>query len=399
MAATDRRTIALIAAGLGAFAPSLLRADGTLDFKFLHYGESDDRTQVSNPELFWQQDFGERGQLGLLLGYDAISGASPTGEVPSLDAASGASASASDIPMVEYSDTRQAATGSYSIRLGSHLPSVSLSVSEEEDYLSRGGSLSDAWDLFDRRSTLHFGAGITRDRIEPVNMTETFHKEGTSFSVGWTQVLGPRDLIDLSYGMESLEGYLTDPYKLVTVGDVTMMEIRPEHRRRQSALIKYGHYFLSRGASKIAYRYYRDDWNVRAHTLDLTHDQRMGDHFILTPRVRLYQQGGAEFFAYEFDEAQEHMSSDYRLSAFWSWLAGIGFTVEINDHFAFNLSGTYMDQTGDDRVTPRTTVVAPAAIAVAALVEDEDGEDDGPGDLSPADMQVVTVVAGFAIRY
>jgi len=398
VAATDGRRLALIAAGLGAFTSGPLRAEGSVDFKFLQYDESDNRTQVSNPELFWQQDFGERGQLGLLLGYDAISGASPTGEIPTLDATSGASASNSDIPMVEFSDTRQAATGSYSIRLGSHLPSVTLSLSEEEDYLSRGGSLSDAWDLFDRRSTLHFGAGITRDLIEPVNMTETFHKEGSSFSLGWTQVLGPRDLLDITYGLEALQGYLTDPYKVVTVGDVTMLEVRPDHRRRSSALIKYGHYFLSRGASKISYRYYWDDWKVRAHTFDLTHDQRMGKHFILTPRVRLYQQEGADFFAYEFEEPQEHMSSDYRLSAFWSWLAGIGFTVEINDHFSFNMSGTYMEQTGVDRVTPRMMVMPPAPLPVAALAEVEDDEH-GPGDLSPADMQVVTAVAGFTVRY
>jgi hypothetical protein len=393
----------MLAAGLGALATTAARADGTVDFKFLRYQESDHRTEVSNPELFWQQDFGERGQFGLLLAYDEITGASPTGEIPSLDAASGASASASDIPMVEYSDTRRAATASYSLRMGSHLPAVSLSFSDESDYLSRGGSISDAWDLFGQRSTLHVGLGITRDRIEPVNMRERFTKDGLSASIGWTQVLGARDLIDISYGLESLDGYLTDPYKSVSVPTivdgvptlVARIENRPDSRRRNSVVFKYGHYFLSRGATKLSYRYYWDDWKVDAHTLEMSHDQRIGRRFILTPRVRFHTQDGADFFSYEYDEAQTYMSSDYRLSAFWSWLAGIGFSVEIGDHVSFSLAAAYQDQIGIDAVTPAQMIVPAAALEE----EDEDEDEGGPGDISPADMQVLTAIAGLSFKF
>ena len=67
-----------LAAGVSAFAAGDLRAQSNLDFRYLLYKESGGRTQVSNPWLYLNQDFGLKGgQLSLLLGYDSISGASP----------------------------------------------------------------------------------------------------------------------------------------------------------------------------------------------------------------------------------------------------------------------------------------------------------------------------------
>jgi len=405
VAATDRKTgrnLGLIAAGIGALAGTSARADTTVDFRFLQYKEGDDRTQVSNPELYLLQDFGEKGQFGLLLSYDSISGASPTGEMPTLDAtASASSASSSSIPKAEYTDTRQAISGSYSKRLGSHLPSITLSYSHESDYLSRGVSLVDSWDLFGGRSTLHAGVGFTRDRIEPVGTSDQLTKSGDSYSIGWTQILGPRDLIDLSVGLEQLDGYLTDPYKRVSLDPNTSVpEVRPDSRSRKSAVVKYGHYFLSRSALKTSYRYYWDDWSINAHTVEMSFDQRIGRKLILTPRLRYYRQGAAEFFGYEFTTPQPYMSGDYRLSSFWSWLAGIGFTVEVSDHVAISLEATYADQTGLDRVTPFSTTTLLLKTPPASL-DPEDDEDDegGPGDVSPADLQTFTATAGLKLRF
>ncbi|HET6373536.1 MAG TPA: DUF3570 domain-containing protein, partial [Candidatus Polarisedimenticolia bacterium] len=250
MAATDGggkgRSLKMLVAGLGALTASSARGEDTVDFKLLHYRESDGRTEVTNPELYYLHDFGAKGQVGLLLGYDSISGASPTGEASTLDATASASSAASAIPMANYSDTRQAASLTYTNRFGSHLPAVTLSWSRESDYSSNGLSLVDGWDLFGGRSTLHLGVGATQDRIEPVTLTDSFSKKSVSFSAGWTQVLGPRDLLDLSFGVDRLNGYLTDPYKLVTVGGVAMPEARPETRLRRTAVLKYGHYFMAR---------------------------------------------------------------------------------------------------------------------------------------------------------
>jgi hypothetical protein len=389
-----------VAAGIGALAGSTVAADTSLDFKFLRYAESDGRTQVNNPELYLLQDFGEKGQLGFLLSYDSISGASPTGEAPTMDATSGASGgSSSTIPQVDYNDTREALSATYSRRFGSHLPSVTLSYSHESDYLSRGAALAESWDLFGGRSTLHFGVGGTSDIIEPVTINDQFTKKSLSFAAGWTQVMGPRDLLDISLGLENYDGYLTDPYKLVTVGATAFSEVRPDTRSRKTAVLKYGHYFLSRSALKTSYRYYQDDWDIKSQTVDLTWDKRIGRRFILSPRLRYYQQGEASFFAYQFDSPQQYMSSDYRLSSFWSWLGGIGFTVEVNDSFSFNLSAAYQDQTGNDRVKPSAAVPLPLAMRSSLLEEEDEEGEGGGGSLSAADLQTITATFGFSIKF
>ncbi len=421
MAAIDRRRrrrIKAIAAGLGTLAGTTARAGSTLDFKFLHYGESDDRTQVSNPELYFSHDFGEAGTLGLLLSYDSISGASPTGEGPTIDATTSASGTSfGAIPLASYKDTRKAANLSYSRRFGTHLPSVALSYSRESDYLSRGVSLVDSWDFNGGRSTLHYGIGGTSDIIEPVNMTEQFTKKSLSLSAGWSQVLGPRDLLDISASLDNFSGYLNDPYKVVTVGvaptSIVVSENRPDSRSRKALIFKYGHYFLNRTALKLSYRYYWDDWSIKAHTLEATYDMRLGRRWIVTPRLRYYRQGNADFFAYEFPVEQTYMSADYRLSSFWSWLAGVGVTWEVSDTLSFNVAGNYQDQTGIDRIEPVAAAAPPPGglrtgglrLGRAVLEDGGGGDDDGEGgggggqSVSPADLRVITVTAGFTIKF
>jgi len=405
VAATEKRGrcgIGILAAGVSALAGSAARADGSVDFRYLFYGENDNRTQVLNPEVYYQQNWGEKGQLGLLLSYDSISGASPTGAVPALDATATASSSGT-IPMAEYTDTRKAAGVNFSRRFGSHLPSVNLSYSKESDYLSRGLSLVDSWEMFGKRSTLHFGFGRIWDDIYPVNMTQQFTKSSSSYSLGWTQVLGPQDLLDVSFGLDKLSGYLTDPYKVVTVGGVDMPEVRPDARSRKTAVLKYGHYFHSRTALKPSFRYYWDDWSIQAYTFGLELDQRFGQKWIVSPELRLYRQGAASFFAFEFAAPQPAMSADYRLSSFWSWKAGLGVTVALNDRVSFNMAAAYQDQTGLDRYTPPPPTVLPLRPGQLAVLleEDDDGEEDegGPTSLSAADMTVLTATLGFTFSF
>jgi len=398
VAATERRrpgTLGLMTAGLSTLFGSAARADSSLDFRTLFYGENDNRTQVVNPEIYYQNNWGEKGTLGLLLSYDSISGASPTGSVPTLDATASASSSGT-IPKAEYTDTRKAVGVNFGRKLGAHLPSVNLSYSKENDYLSRGVSLVDSWEMFGKRSTLHFGFGRTWDDINPMNMTESFTKDSRSYSLGWTQVLGPRDLLDFSLGLDQLSGYLTDPYKVVTVAGVDQPEIRPDARSRKTFVLKYGHYFMSKTAFKPSFRYYWDDWGVKATTLGFDLDHRLGSSLIVSPHLRLYQQSAASFFAFEFPNAQPAMTSDYRLSSFWSWEAGLGCSVALNEKVSLNLAAAYQSQTGLDRYTPPQPIVP---LSLMTRQEDDGGGEGGPTSLSAADMSVFTATVGFSFKF
>ena len=369
--------------------------DTEVDLRLLYYQESGGRTQVVNPELYLRQGLGgTRGELSFFLGYDAITGASPSGAYPTLDATTSASAAgASSIPLVSYSDQRKAGTLSYSRRFGSHLPSIDLSLSQENDYLSRGAGLSDAWTVAGGRGTIRFALGATSDVITPVTLDVSETKSSGSAALGFTWVLGTRDLLDVSGSWTRLSGYLDDPYKVVPVGTITLPEHRPDSRTRLAMLLRHGHSFTTRGALKTTYRYYRDDWNVTAHTLELAYDQHVG-RAIVSVQARGYTQTAASFYGSSFPVAQPFMSADYRLSPFHSALGGLGVTVPLSRIFSLRLEATYQKQLGRDRVIP---LAAPAPLV---LLDDDGGEGASvPRSVSSADLDTITGTVGFSWRF
>ncbi|HEX7615455.1 MAG TPA: DUF3570 domain-containing protein, partial [Thermoanaerobaculia bacterium] len=81
--ASRRPSLSLLAAGAGALAAHGAQAQSQIDARLLYYKESGGRTQVINPLVNVHEDLGDAwGTLDLLLAYDSISGASPTGGYP-----------------------------------------------------------------------------------------------------------------------------------------------------------------------------------------------------------------------------------------------------------------------------------------------------------------------------
>ena len=408
VAATRRRRRRLrklrwLAAGVGACAAGDLRAQSNVDFRYLFYQESGGRTEVSNPWLYVHQDFGLKGgQLSLLLGYDSISGASPTGGYPTLDATTSASgANSNSIPLESYVDERRSASLTYARKLGAHFPSVDISYSEENDYLARGAGVADAWTMANGRGTLHVGAAVSRDVVTPVTTGTSLPKSSNAVAAGYSRILGERDLLDVSMSFTKLSGYLTDPYKIVTVTsgpDAELPESRPRARSRYALLVKYARFFSGAdGALKIGYRYYGDDWSIDASTLDLLYDQRAGARWVVSPLLRLYTQSHASFFGYEFDAPQTFMSSDYRLSAFYSALGGLTVAYSIRHDLVLSVGATYQFQQGRDRVVPAP---APVPLPLRSPLEDgEEGEEGGSSTVSAADMTAITATFGLSWRY
>ena len=158
----------------------------------------------------------------------------------------------------------------------------------------------------------------------------------------------------------------------------------------------------TRGALKTTFRYYWDDWAIRAYTLDLVHDQRLGSDWILTPELRLYSQDAASFFSYQFAAPQTYMTSDYRLSSFYSALGGLTLSYRFPHDVTLSVGATYQRQIGRDRVAPRTAVVPAVTTALGEGGGDDGDEDEdegGPSLVSPADLTTITGTVGLTWRY
>jgi hypothetical protein len=384
------RELPWLAAGLSAIAAREAAGQSFIDTRLLYYKESGDRTEVVNPNVLVHQDLGPTwGALDLHLAYDAISGASPTGGYPTLDvttSASGKTVAGGSVPVAKYQDARKAGTLSYSNKFGAHLPSIDVSYSKENDYTARSFGFSDAWTMVEGRGTLHFGFSVARDIVAPVTKDLRLSKSTNGYALGWTWIVGERDLVDVSGTLLNLSGYLDDPYKIVPIGPTateTSPDHRPDTRSRRALLAKYGHSFPWDGALKATYRYYWDDWAVKGHTLDLVYDQKLGSEWIVSPEIRLYTQGAASFYGSRFATPQPLMSADYRLSPMDSVLGELGVSHKLDERMSVNAGVSYQSQTGRDRLTPLAT--SPTATRVIST--------------SPADLTVAIVTLGFTFSY
>lgn len=360
------RELPWLVAGLGAFAAKDASGQSSVDAQFLFYKESGGRTQVLNPLVLWTQDFGkDGGLLTLNLGYDAISGASPTGAYPSMDvttSASGTVTASGKIPQSTYQDARKSVGLSYARAFGAHLPTVTLEYAKENDYTARSIAISDAWTLMGGRATLHYGIAISRDIVSPVKNPVTnptgadlnYPKNQNGYSLGWTWVFGERDLADVSVSLMNLSGDLTDPYKVVPVGPLdsqqNLPEERPSTRSRKAVVAKYSHFFLWGASVNVLYRFYDDDWSITANTLDVTYNQKFGQDWIVSPEIRFYTQTGASFWANAFLVSRTYMSADYRLSPFSSFMGGLKVTHRLYDSVSANLGAAVLSQYSNDPI-------------------------------------------------
>ncbi|WP_341886889.1 DUF3570 domain-containing protein [Variovorax sp. YR752] len=203
---------------------------------------------------------------------------------------------------------------------------VGLAASKENDFRSNAVSLDGRISTDDRNTTLNLGLAHTRDRITSVNddlLDED--RKTTELMAGVTRVLTRSDIVQLNLSYAGGRGYYSDPYKL--------FDHRPDTRKQAAALLRWNHHFSGLGSTlRSGYRYYRDSFNIRAHTADLAWVQPITPIFSLTPSVRYYSQSAARFY---YDPVSDvvlypgpvgtptYSSPDQRLSAFGAITVGL----------------------------------------------------------------------------
>jgi hypothetical protein len=283
------------------------------------------------------------------------------------------------------------------------MPTIDLSFSKENDYTARSAGISDAWTMLEGRGTLHFGLAVSSDIVAPTTNDLKLPKRSEGYSLGWTWILGEKDLFDVSASLMRLSGYLDDPYKVVPIGSpesqTNMPEHRPNSRARYALVGRYGHHTSGDSAIKATYRFYTDDWGIRAHTLELEYEMRLGSGWIVSPQARLYVQSAASFYGSLFVEPQQFMSADYRLSPFSSLLGGLKVSHEIFPGLDAYVAVTLQTQTGRDRVSLPGVSSGDEEGRRSVSAADLSEEGLSRQSVSAADMKVTTVTFGFRRRF
>ena len=315
--------------------------------------------------------FADDRSLSIGLTVDALTGATPNGAIrqdgpQSFTRPSGNGSytvPAGELPLDDtFRDTRIALTANWQQPAGAAgLLNLGLSASSEYDYLHTGLNARYAHDFNKRNTTVSAGVSFARDTIEPVggapmpltpmldvgdtsNRLGNEDKDVLDVVLGVSQVINRDLVIQANYSYSRQEGYLNNPYKVLSLvdgetGDTLpripgieggpsgqfLFENRPAERT-QHGLFGQAKYNMNGKVLDASYRYMTDDWDVKSHTLDLRYRWPFGETRYLEPHLRFYTQSEAEFYRLSLDssvELPEFATSDYRLGNFDAITAGI----------------------------------------------------------------------------
>jgi hypothetical protein len=214
-------------------------------------------------------------------------------------------------------------------------------------------------------------------------------KRVASGVVGVSRVLTRRWLVAVNGSRIVQRGYLTEPYKIVSIIDPdsgttvgALTELRPSTRDRKD-LLASSVYHLERGVLYSSYRYYWDDWGVRSHTVDVRYRRDLADQAFFQPHVRYYTQTAADFFRFGLirgDPLPAYATSDYRLGPLHSVTLGGTYGFRIPDQPGeFTARAEYILQWGDGH--------PPDAVGVQQQL-----------DLMPP-LHIATVMVGYTLSF
>lgn len=323
----------------------------SVSFKVLEYRDSQpdaERIRVKAPALSAVLPLNPHWSVAGAYVTDSISGASPLYHNKLLSPLRDFRRAA-DLSVTNYHDR-----GTWSL---------GLADSREADYLSRSVSAGLTGSDESKNTVWSLTGSLMRDRINPANeVVENESKKSIDLLAGVTQVLTVRDIVQLNLGWSQSRGYLSDPYKL--------LDERPRSRTRQTAQVRWNHHVDALNATlRMGYRHFRDDWGVRAHTLDLEHVQPITRAWKASASVRYHTQSAARFyvdadgsrspFAPPPPQGASFYSLDQRLSSFGAGTWGLKIAHQWGEDTVVDLKyeryeqrGTWAAGTGSPNLPP-----------------------------------------------
>lgn len=216
---------------------------------------------------------------------------------------------------------------------------ATASLSTEFDYFSIGGGVNIYKNSKDNSRQAGLKLQTYQDvvtLIYPIEQRGGNDKTGTaprktySATLSLSQIVNIRlqllVLLDLAYQ----DGLLSLPFNRVYFTDKSVgIEKLPASRFKVPVSLRANYFLGDRIIFRTFYRYYQDDWGLRAHTAELETVLKITPFISVSPFYRYYSQTAIDYFAAygEHSTAAAYYSSDYDLSKFNSHFAGAGFRI------------------------------------------------------------------------
>lgn len=367
------------------------------DSAILFYSEVD-RVSAGEAIFSAKKTFANDEVLNLKLTVDALTGASANGAVaqPNVQTFTRPSGNgqytiaAGDTPLDDtFHDTRVQLNAQWTQPIApNYTASGGVHISKEYDYLSLGVNGNLAYDFNRKNSTFSAGFSYFQDTFTPegglpkafssmlignsssstwddefaltrIDSEDT--KTTTDILLGFTQVINRRMITQFNYSYSTVDGYLTDPFKVISVvngsSGITqdnIYESRPDSRVKHSLYAQSIYHFDST-VLDVSYRYMWDDWEIDSHTIDTRFRIPLGDAFgtesYIQPHFRFYQQSAAEFykpFLIDGDVMPAYASADYRIGEMTTYTVGLKYGLLVNNGHDLSFRLEYYRQTPTD---------------------------------------------------
>ncbi len=298
--------------------------------------------EVDGPTVLVRKSFAQKFSLYGKYHQDSITGASP-------DVLAGAS---------RYTEERD----EYSIG-GNYLHENTLmgmfyTYSDENDYEANSTGFDISHDMFGDMTTIGLGFSYGWDTVKRVDAPD-FDEDLTRYQyrVAISQILTKTIKASLSYQATIEDGYLNNPYRFVIIGNVPQglgSEVYPGTRTGQATELRATKYWSFKGATSLGYRYFRDTWDIKAHTIDFAYSQYIGERWLTDLYARYYTQDAASFYSNNFSVPRNYMARDKELSTFDSYSIGAKVSYKLFEEYSsfnngtLNLSAEYIDSQYDD---------------------------------------------------
>lgn len=300
-------------------------------------------TTVLNPKVAARAQVIEA--LSVQAGWEAdvVTGASVAvvdGPVSEVDAISSATT---------YNDFRQVIRGGLGLSSDNARIDASYSHGFERDYRSHTLAVRARTELFDRNTVLEIALQRSWDEVcdllqpdaeKPVERQRLPNAQGC-FEPGkgraihtlalhglqgtWTQAWTPIFNTQLLLSAQLINGFQSNPYRMVWLGRRAAQEHHPENRGRYAVGLNTRIWMRPLGgALQTSIRGYRDTWDVLSLTAEVAFERSLGAYFRMRLRGRHYRQTGAAFYSddYALSPVGQYFTGDRELSRMSSWLAG-----------------------------------------------------------------------------
>jgi hypothetical protein len=317
---------------------------GEVGFTLLGYKERG-LMNITEPLLWGRAEFLESWEVRASLAVDIISGASPQ----LVSNASGKPVQT--ITGASIEDHRGTGDVKVTKRFGDFSLGVSGAYSKEEDYKSKAFGIEGRADLNQRNTTLIAGFAQSKDRVGSSDDPRLDEPRDTKeYLVGITQVLSATALVSSTIAFSRGRGWYNDPYKLTFTffpsgPPIIVPDLRPDHRNSAAWLTRFRNHFPAVGGTLQAdYRFFTDDWGIRAHTLEVAWQQAIDARWSVRPSLRYYTQNAADFYSPVVPSRPPPPvhSSDQRLAAFGGLSPSLRGILHLDDKLTIEATVGYV---------------------------------------------------------